>query len=346
MFWQEHNRNKQAGLYYALDALQHWFIINSLQKNRPLIDPILAKIYFDTYCIPCPANLDDIKELANEYEADIIRFFLTCQHMRCQATLKCLEENFKNTSIVLPIQCKPFFEEMLTMSENIKQHNIMTKETAVLDSLRDTIIGNSIKEKYSNFQRLINPEPQHVATSGGYILTDEEKLAYLGILSSAIYKHFSPLFNPKDTKGSRVYALTDIYQDSATRFERIVDYIKSALFMVCKSLDDRICVGCWAASSIVPGVQEDMYSTIKLLWHNTGMTDRIDEISKEAAKYGGLSLNHAICLPVSNTVNLNGFKLEKNAISLTYKFFVCQSVLAMMHGCCDEQSPELCGDCR
>ena len=333
------NVNKQTEFQCAIDALEHWFIINSLKTKPPLVDAILAKIYFDTYNIPCIETIDEIKQLSKEYEADIIRFFLTCQYMRCNYARKFIQDAFKNINIVLPIQCKPFFEEMLTLYEKMQQHNIMTKESEVLDSLRDTIISNSLNDQ--EYHALFRPQnPVRIITSGNYILTDDEKMAYLGLLSSAIYKHFSPMFGQNiGHHADRVYALTDIYQDSGTRFERVIDYIKSALFMVCASIDKRICCPNWATKSIVPSTQEDMFSVIELLYRNAGLDGSIlDDINKNVSKYGGLSITHAICLPCETPADLQIFSLEKNAISLTYKFFVCQSMLSRMHPeCCCEQ---------
>ena len=328
--------NRDQEFRDATIALTSWFIVNNLRTRIPIIDPILAKIYFDTYAIPIGENIDNIKEAASEYEPDIIRFFLLNQRQRCENIVANISKIFMNANIVLPIQCKPFFEEMINLSENIGQHNIQTKETQVLDSLRDTIIANSIDQaKSAQYVGRIDV-PQHipVKTAGKYILTDGEKGAYIFILIHALNKLYLPMFAGRDRNiKPNVYALTDMYEDSGTRFAKIVEYLKSALFMICISHDDRFNAACcgWLTPSIVPSIQDDMFSVVKTIAGRCRVLEGYyDSINKECARYGGFTIPQAICLPTNTTARLECFKPEKNAISLTYKFLVCQSFLSLL----------------
>lgn len=328
------NRNqdyRNAGI-----ALSSWFIVNNLRTVTPMVDPVLAKIYFDTYYIPIGDNIENIKEAASEYEPDIIRFFLLNQRQRCLDIMNEIGKIFMSTNIVLPIQCKPFFEEMITLSAKIQQHNIMTKETQVLDSLRDTIIANSLEQARGahSIGRIDTPMHIPVKTSGKYILTDGEKVAYLNILQFALSNHYLPIASGATPKAvPNVYAMTDLYEDSGTRFAKVIEYLKSALFMICISYDNRFnCAGCsWLTPSIVPSVQEDMFGVIESIISGCRMLEGYhDNISKECARYGGFTIPQAICLPINTTAHLDCFKPEKNAISLTYKFLVCQAYLDLL----------------
>ena len=318
----------------AVLALASWFIVNNLCTRTPNIDPVLAKIYFDTYFIPIGDELNNIKEAASEYEADIIRFFLLNQRDRCLKILDEIGAIFMSTNIVLPVQCKPFFEEMMNLTGNTRQHNIQTKETQVLDSLRDTIIANSLNEqRFSMMQAGRANAPEHipVKTSGKYILNDNEKLMYLSILQQAIGNHYLPMTNSNSKRAVNVYAMTDLYEDSGTRFAKVIEYLKSALFMICISYDERLGCGSWIAPSIVPSIQDDMYGIIeRLSGYCSSLDGWRDSISKECARYGGFTIPQAICLPVNTKAHLDCFKPEKNAISLTYKFLVCQTICALL----------------
>ena len=66
--------------------------MNNLRTKTPMVDPVLAKIYFDTYAIPIGESIDNIKEAANEYEPDIIRFFLLNQRQRCEDIMSEIRE--------------------------------------------------------------------------------------------------------------------------------------------------------------------------------------------------------------------------------------------------------------
>lgn len=316
-------------------ALASWFVVNNLRTRTPDIDPVLAKIYFDTYCIAVGDDINNIKEAASEYEPDIIRFFLLNQRDRCLKILDEVANIFQNVNIVLPIQCKPFFEEMMNLSGSMQQHNIQTKETQVLDSLRDTIIANSLNEDrftQGAFNRAISPEYIPVNTSGKYILTDDEKISYLGILQGAIRNHYLPITSgATPTAVPNVYAMTDLYEDSGTRFAKVIEYLKSALFMICISYDERLNCGHWISPSIVPSIQDDMFGIIEnLSTRCRSLEGWKDNIEKECARYGGFTIPQAICLPVNTKARLDYFKPEKNAISLTYKFLVCQTICALL----------------
>lgn len=314
-------------------ALSAWFMVNNLRTKTPMVDPVLAKIYFDTYAIPIGESISNIKEAANEYEPDIIRFFLLNQRQRCEDIMSEISRVFKNINIVLPIQCKPFFEEMITMSEKIRQHNIQTKETQVLDSLRDTIIANSLDYRKTVSARIDVPQHIPVRTSGKYILTDGEKASYLDILGHVVRNLYMPMFSGlTPSYVPNVYAMTDIYEDSGTRFAKVIEYIKSALFMICNSYDERISCGyCGPGESVVPSLQDDMFGIIDSI---AGRCETIkgyyDSIAKECSRYGGFTIPHAICLPPDTHASLACFKPEKNAISLTYKFLVCQSYFDLL----------------
>ena len=319
-------------------ALSSWFIVNNLRTKTPMVEPVIAKIYFDTYSIPIGENIDNLKEAANEYEPDIIRFFLLNQRQRCVDILDNVTKIFMDTNIVLPIQCKPFFEEMVTMSGNISQHNIQTKETQVLDSLRDTIIANSLEFRKSGvygqggFARIAVPQHIPIRTSGKYILTDGEKQTYLRILGAAVNNLYMPMFSGVTPKSvPNVYALTDLYEDSGTRFAKVVEYLKCALFMICISYNDHLGCGDWLSPNIVPSIQEDMFSVISNIAARCRLLEGYyDSIRKECARYGGFTIPQAICLPKDTVAHLECFKPEKNSTSLTYKFLVCQSYFALL----------------
>ena len=328
--------NREAEYRNAGIALSAWFIVNNLRTVTPMIDPVLAKIYFDTYSIPIGENIENIKEAASEYEPDIIRFFLLNQRQRCLDILDEIGKIFQSTNIVLPIQCKPFFEEMINLSTKISQHNIMTKETQVLDSLRDTIIANSLKEEHAahSIGRIDVPQHRPIKTSGKYILTDGEKAAYLNILQFALSNHYLPLTSGvTPTAVPNVYAMTDLYEDSGTRFAKVIEYLKSALFMICVSYDDKFnCAGCnWLSPSIVPSIQDDMFSVVEsVATRCRSLEGYYENIKKECARYGGFTIPQAICLPVNTTAHLECFKPEKNAISLTCKFLMCQAFFDLL----------------
>ena len=314
-------------------ALSSWFIVNNLRTKTPMVDPVLAKIYFDTYAIPVGDDVENIKEAANEYEPDIIRFFLLNQRQRCEDIMNEINKIFRNINIVLPIQCKPFFEEMISLSEKIRQHNIQTKETQVLDSLRDTIIANSLEFKKNNSWRIDVPQHIPIKTAGKYILTDGEKTAYINILENVVRNLYMPMFSSvAPTTVPNVYAMTDIYEDSGTRFAKVIEYIKSALFMICNSYDERISCGCCClGDSIVPSLQDDMFGIIDRIANKCHILEGYyDSIAKECSRYGGFTVAQAICLPINTQARLACFKPQKNAISLTYKFLVCQSYLNLL----------------
>ena len=327
--------NRDQDYRNATIALTSWYIINNLRTKTPIIDPVLAKIYFDTYYIPIGENIENIKEASNEYEPDIIRFFLLNQRQRCCDIFRNIQAIFNAGNIVLPIQCKPFFEEMVTMSENLGQHNIQTKETQVLDSLRDTIIANSLENQKSGYYRTYGisiPEPIQTRTSGKYILTDGEKSAYLMMLNRAITNLYMPMFSGvSPTYVPNIYAMTDLYEDSGTRFAKVIEYIKSALFMICITYDERLGYAPWTTSS-VPSVQDDMYGIIERLASRCRILEGYyDSVKKECSRYGGLTIPQAICLPMNTTAHLDCFKPEQNAISPTFKFLTCQAYLNLLN---------------
>ena len=322
------NMDRSQDYRNILLALTSWFIVDQLRTKTPMVDPVLAKIYFDTYAIPIGEDVQNIKEAASEYEADIIRFFLLNQRERCCDIMSNISSIFRGTNIVLPIQCKPFFEEIMSLSEKLGQHNIQTKESQVLDSLRDTIVANSMEVQRTMSQNIgrINVPPHHpVSTSGKYILTDGEKAAYVMILNKIVNNLYLPLFSKViGSAKPNVYGLTDIYEDSGTRFAKVIEYLKSALFMICTSYDEQFCS--WVTPTISTSIVEDRFSVIEGYAGKCRTLEGYDEsISKECARYGGFTIPQAICLPLNTPAHLDCFKSEKNAISLTYKFLVCQA---------------------
>jgi len=132
-----------------------WFILNCLKRNYPIVDPILAEIYFQTYGINTQGlSKEAYGQLMTEYNDAILKFFLSCQRQRCLDMIENVraKRNGKSLSetvmLAVPSQCKPFFEEMLVLNRELKTYNLFTKETQVLDSLRDTIVANSINSHY------------------------------------------------------------------------------------------------------------------------------------------------------------------------------------------------------
>lgn len=317
-----------TGQQNVAEAVACWFIVDNLRTQYPLVDTTLAKIYFRTYGIPIGNDPADLQEALNEYEADILRFFLCNQRQRCMDVVVRVSKLMKNNSVILPVQCKQFINEMLNLNATIGTHNAFTKETEVLDSLRDTIIGNSLDPKYITYAAGAKMTSN---TTGQYILNSYEVDAYLKILTAAVDELYDPLFGIKGRKRP-LYALTETYEDSGTRFMKVVDYLKAALFMVCTSLDTKGFSRFpeWLSPhSAVPSLQDDMFEAFKAFIRCGDYKETMmDKIASEASEYGGLSLTHAICLPHGNNVVLDTDRLKKNANSLTYKFLVCQEYLS------------------
>lgn len=333
-----------------LYILCSWFMLNCLKKNYPVVDPILAEIYFRTYGI----NTDGISkeafgQLMTEYNDAILRFFLCCQRQRCLDIIDTIGRNqdlISNAMIAIPAQCKPFFEEMLILDKELKTHNAFTKETQCLDSLRDTLVSNSLLNRYIS-RAVITPREGSVswrdrtntAMNVTYIVSPGEFNAYVNILYSAVIDLYRPLFNlDRDNKSNRpLYALNETYEDSGTKFSKIVDYIKSMLYILCSSLDNQCIIHdpnyFW--NSNVPKCMDEAFREVVEETMRVGEgTCQYDKILKAVATYGGLNLNHAICIPTQSTVDLTDrFVFKKCNTSMTYKFLCCQEFMA----CAKEQ---------
>lgn len=329
--------------YSALaEMLSCWFILNSLKPQYPLVDTTLAKIYFRTYEIPVGNAKEDLQEAMQEYEPDILRFFLCCQRQRCLDIVDRIANHATAQSMILPVQCKQFISEMLNLNSSMGTHNAFTKETEVLDSLRDTIIGNSIGNKYHSYAGGCKDGGSSNTITGQYILNSYEITAYLNILRHAVEDLYAPLFGIRGSQYNRpLYALTETYEDSATRLSKVIDYLKTGLFMVCTSIDSKISFAypTWMSpSSAVPSIQDDMFAIIDHMITSGGpgrcdVNVITDKIRREVSQYGGLSVTHAICLPHGNHVSLDVDNLKKNANSLTFKFLYCQEFLSMIPAC-------------
>lgn len=340
---REYRRREPVKLY----ILCSWFMLNCLKKNYPVVDPILAEIYFRTYGI----NTDGISkeaygQLMTEYNDAILRFFLCCQRQRCLDIIDTIGRNqdlISNAMIAVPAQCKPFFEEMLILDKELKTYNAFTKETQCLDSLRDTLVSNSLLNRYIS-RAVTTPRESNIswrnksntAMNVSYIVSPGEFNAYVNILYSAVIDLYRPLFNlDRDNKSNRpLYALNETYEDSGTKFSKIVDYIKSMLYILCSSLDNQMIIHdpnyFW--NSNVPKCMDEAFREVVEESTHVGVDEgnsQCGKILKAVATYGGLNLNHAICIPTQSTVDLTDrFVFKKCNTSMTYKFLCCQEFMA------------------
>ena len=325
-----------------------WFILNCLKRNYPIVDPILAEIYFQTYGINTQGlSKEAYGQLMTEYNDAILKFFLSCQRQRCLDMIENVraKRNGKSLSetvmLAVPSQCKPFFEEMLVLNRELKTYNLFTKETQVLDSLRDTIVANSINSHYvSNIARRIdmplNPNRSNTTGSMTYIISQGEFEAYTNILHSAVIDLYRPLFNlDRDKQVKRpIYALNETYEDSGTKFSKIVDYIKTLLFILCISYDEEMLLKhpnfFW--TSCIPTSMTDVFNRIIDMAKEAIPGPLAKDITRTVASYGDLNLNHAICLPSNTTVNLSDrFVFRKSNTSITYQFLCCQEFITCVN---------------
>jgi hypothetical protein len=343
MLQLDYNESPRQREPLKLYILCSWFILNCLKKNYPVVDPILAEIYFRTYGI----NTDGLSkeaygQLMTEYNDAILRFFLCCQRQRCLDIIELLGKNqdvINNAMIAVPSQCKPFFEEILVLDKELKTYNAFTKETQCLDSLRDTLVSNSILNRYISHSITTNREGSpwrrsnsNTAMSISYIVSPGEFNAYVNILYSAVIDLYRPLFNLDRDKQSKrpLYALNETYEDSGTKFSKIVDYIKTMLYILCTSLDNQLIIHepnyFW--NSNVPKYADEAFDEVVNIATREQCVPQHDKIMKAVATYGGLNLNHAICIPSKSNVDLTDrFVFKKCNTSMTYKFLCCQEFM-------------------
>ena len=346
MLQLDYNETPRRREPLKLYILCSWFILNCLKKNYPVVDPVLAEIYFRTYGI----NTDGLSkeafgQLMTEYNDAILRFFLCCQRQRCLDIIELLGKNqdiINNAMIAVPSQCKPFFEEILVLDKELKTYNAFTKETQCLDSLRDTLVSNSLLNRYIS-RSVTTPREGNIswrnksnsAMNISYIVSPGEFNSYVNILYSAVIDLYRPLFNlDRDKQAKRpLYALNETYEDSGTKFSKIVDYIKTMLYILCSSLDNQCIIHdpnyFW--NSNVPKYMDEAFREVVEESTHVGVdegTSQYDKILKAVATYGGLNLNHAICIPSKSNVDLTDrFVFKKCNTSMTYKFLCCQEFM-------------------
>lgn len=345
---------------FHTNLLCSWFILNCLKKNYPVIDPILAEIYFQTYGInTLGLSKEAFERLTTEYNDAILRFFLSCQRQRCidiiNTAKRCVmlgddtPQVGTSLMIAVPSQCKPFFEEMLILDKELKTYNAFTKETQCLDSLRDTLVSNSISSRYltSSRARWWAPGPggysnrTNTVGSMSYIVSQGEFNAYVNILYNAVIDLYRPLFNlDRDKKVKRpLYALNETYEDSGTKFSKIVDYIKTMLYILFVSYSEELLIHepniFWTC---LPTSMNDAFTKILGRIREDYSVPYQTDIMQAVAIYGGLNINHAICLPSNTTVDLTDrFVFKKSNTSLTYQFLCCQEFITCANVVADER---------
>ena len=338
--YREPSRQREPIKLYILCS---WFILNCLKRNYPLVDPIMAEIYFQTYGINTDGlSKDAISKLMTEYNDAILRFFLSCQRQRCLDIINIRGRNqnlIENAMIAIPAQCKPFFEEMLVLDKELKTYNAFTKETQCLDSLRDTLVSNSLLNRYAS-RSVTTPREgnmswrnrSNTAMNIAYIVSPGEFNAYVNILYSAVIDLYRPLFNLERDKHAKrpLYALNETYEDSGTKFSKIVDYIKTMLYILSSSLDNQMIIHDpnYFLTSNVPLHMDEVFREVIETTSVDQCVPQYDKIMKAVATYGGLNLDHAICIPSKSEVDLTDrFVFKKCNTSMTYKFLCCQEFM-------------------
>ena len=330
------------------NLLCRWFMLNCLKRDYPRVDPILAEIYFQTYGInTLGISKESFKELMTEYNDAIISFFLSCQRQRCLEIIDFIRDyvlgdngsKIANMMIAVPAQCKPFFKEVLVLDRESKTYNVFTKETQCLDSLRDTLVANSASmQRYSQYSRKAYTRATNTSNTVGsmcYIVSPGEFSAFINIVREAVIGLYRPLFNLESDRGvknSRFFK-KEIYEDSGTRFSKIIDYIKTLIYILCTSIDeDRITIGPdWYWATSLPYAMHDAFETVLKEVKDSYTCPYMIEIRKALSIYGGLHINHAICLPTNTTVNLaDRFTFSKSTNTRAYEFLCCQEFIECM----------------
>jgi len=320
--------------YIALTNLfAAWYMLNCLKLSDPLVDTTLARIYFSEYGIET-ADLSnkDVAEMAKEYSPSVIKFFRKCQIQRCENIIdrfgKIGYDNRLPHAITLPLQCKEFFLELLALNANNTTENITTKETQCMDSLRDAMIVNNTmsvtgRGEWGNWMGN--------KLDGEYKITPDQFATYTDIIHNAVIDLYRPL-----------NALDETFEDWGTKFRRVIDYIKTLVFMVTRDVAFNS-----EYFSYQMAREEDIVNPLAVLkapFVNLGFGSSLFEHAKNAVKratrydlvsmvesvvapYSSLKLEHAICLFHDSNAKLDTSKLPQTNESETFKFLCCQEFI-------------------
>jgi len=320
--------------YIALTNLfSAWYMLNCLKREIPLIDPILARIYFSEYGIETADLTDkDISEMAKVYSPAIAAFFMRCQIQRCENIIdrfgKVGYDNRLPHAITLPLQCKQFFLELLNLNSSNNIENVSTKETQCLDSLRDAMIVNNT----ITASKVVGWDGGYKAKNDSeYQITPDQFALYTDIIHNAVVDLYRPL-----------KALDETYEDWGTKFRRIIDYIKTLVFMVTR---DAIMSEDWLSSyqatsdsitnplAILKAPFVDLGFNNEIFTRATRAVQRaygrnlVPAVESAVAPYSSLKLEHAICLFHNSNAKLDTSKMPQNNNTETFKFLCCQEYI-------------------
>lgn len=318
--------------YIALTNLfAAWYMLNSLKHNVPLIDKTLARIYFSEYGMKTDDLSDkDIAEMAKVYSPAISKFFKKCQVQRCENIIdrfgKIGYDSRLPHAITLPVQCKQFFLELLSLNATSNMENITTKETQCLDSLRDAMIVNNTMTVTGGRNGYYRG-----ALDSEYKITPEQFAYYTDIIHNAVIDLYRPL-----------NSLDETFEAWGIKFRRVIDYIKTLVFMVTRDVafncewfsefeDDMHIIDkkvVFKSPFVDLGFNNEIYKSAKGCMKRAYRQDGVvAAIESAVAPYSSLNVEHAICLFHGSNAQLDTRKLPQNNESDTFKFLCCQEFI-------------------
>ena len=311
-----------------------WYMLLSLKTTLPTIDTNLVRIYLTEYGMDLTGLQDsDISEIGKEYYEEIQKFFIKCQIQRCENIV----DRFGKVGcdprlphrMTLPLQCKEFFLELLNLKSQNEVISTHTKETQYLDSFLSSLI---INHTYTARYRVSNNYDEwKVNTSNDYDVSPEQFSQYTDI----IHKEIEHLYRPP-------VGVDATHESWDVVFKRIVDYIKTLIFMTSRDAMTResIYTGDKSGSqNLTPTIfntpvigvwdKEELFKCATICSSNIIDTKIVNAT---IMPYSTLNIDHAICLFHDTNAQLDVSKRKQNANTDTFKFLCCQEYIYQIDG--------------
>ena len=313
------------------DLYSAWYMLLTMNPNQPLVDPILAKIYFSEYGVNTDGLSDEsVMAMATVYDAKIRSYYRRCVVQRLVDIIDrfgkiCYDPRLPHR-ITLPAAARPHFEGIVHSQEPavINEHD---KIIHLVDGFVSALTANQAFNVQYNRGGTLQAEADE-----GFQVDCEDFATYVEMIRKAVIG----LYRPSGT-------LDEAHEDWGTKYRRVASYIKALVYM---ALHDTTYLGHYHSWVAVRDGAKDttafLYGSPYLHLDNPDrlfqlatrfMMDYYDleklctAIREAVHPYGGLAMRHAICLPHNTNAKLDLKKIPGSSKTTTFKFLCCQEYI-------------------
>ena len=316
-----------------------WYMLMNISDKLPNVDVTLSRIYFTEYGMSVEDLTDkEVAKMGTDYYEPIKEFYKKCVVQRLEDIIdrfgKVGCDNRIPHAMTLPNNCKNLFEELLNL-EDFKNSNpsprypfvSTSKEDEIIKSLRDAMIINNTID--------VNRTGSWAKTAQNdvFVISPEDFSSYTNIIHNAVMNLYRPSSGINAT-----------HEDWGTQVRKLLDYVKTLVVMVtrdytcanescyvgqggCDLPFDRMAI--YGAPMFDLGYKDTVYKFAEQEFLSSYYV-KITPIKNALAKYSGLSMAHAICLPHATNAKLDVSRIKQCFNSDTHKFFCCQEMISAM----------------